>query len=33
VDGCDGRGGADGWPVGASNEDAWNKKDGGGGWG
>jgi hypothetical protein len=32
VDGCNGRGGVDGCPAGASTENAWNKKYGGGGW-
>jgi hypothetical protein len=31
MDGCDGIGGADGWIVGVSTEDAWDKKDVGGG--
>ena len=26
MDGCDGRGGVDGWTTGASTKDAWNKK-------
>ena len=31
MDGCDGRGGADGFPTSTSIEDAWNNKYGGGG--
>jgi hypothetical protein len=31
VDGCDGRGGVDGWPAGESTNDAWNKTNARGG--
>ena len=31
MDGCDGRGSSCGQPMDATNEDAWNMKDGGGG--